>query len=228
LLVSDRGFEGVSDHIGSVLSAATTVQTLNRSAINDDALMQSEIVNSINQGPLIVNYVGHGSVTVWTGSGLLNKDNAATFTNGGRLSVFVMTTCLNSYSHDAFVDSLAEILFKNPQGGAVATWSSSGKTAPEGQTDMNLSLYQLILSNPSMTLGDAVRNAKMSSPDIDVRHTWILLGDPSMKLLSGPPPAQTKTSLTDTLKARALSRRQENLIRRPQSAPLKTTATERP
>ena len=185
LLVSDRGFEGASDQIRSVLSAATTVQTLNRSAINDDVLMQSEIVNSINQGPLIVNYVGHGSVTVWTGSGLLNNGNAATLTNGGRLSVFVMTTCLNSYFHYAFIDSLAEILFKNPQGGAVATWSSSGKTEPEGQADMNLRLYQLILSNPSMTLGDAVRNAKMSAPDIDVRHTWILLGDPSMKL-SGP------------------------------------------
>jgi len=219
LLVSDRGFEGTTGQIGSVLSAATTVQTLNRSAINNDVLMEMEIVNAINQGPLIVNYLGHGSVTVWTGSGLLNKDNAAALTNSGRLSVFVMTTCLNSYFHDAFVDSLAEILFKNPQGGAVATWSSSGKTEPAGQTDMNLRLYQLILSNPSMALGDAVRNAKMSSPDIDVRHTWILLGDPSMMLLSVTPTAQTKTSLTNTSKVGALSRRQDKSIRRLQNAP---------
>jgi hypothetical protein len=191
LMVADQGFEVGSGQIGSLLSTATNVQTLNRSAINDDVQMRAEIVNSINQGPLIVNYFGHGSVTIWTGAGLLNKDNAAALTNGGRLSVFVMTTCLNSYAHDAFIDSLAEVLLKNPQGGAVATWSSSGKTAPEGQTDMNLRLYQLILNNPAMTLGDAIRNAKMKSPDIDVRHTWILLGDPSMRLLPDTP-ATTK------------------------------------
>jgi hypothetical protein len=161
-----------------------TVQTLSRSTINDDAQMQMQIVDSIDQGPQIVNYFGHGSVNVWTGAGLLNQDNAANLTNGSRLSLFVMMTCLNSYSDDAFIDSLAEILLKNPQGGAVATWSSSGQTVPEGQALMNKQLYQLMLSNPSMTLGQAMRNAKMSSSDIDVRRTWQLLGDPSMNLLS--------------------------------------------
>jgi len=42
------------------------VQTLNRSGIGNDNLMQTEIVNAIDQGPTIVNYFGHGSVTVWT------------------------------------------------------------------------------------------------------------------------------------------------------------------
>jgi hypothetical protein len=193
LLVSDRGFEDQTSQVGSILSSAMTVQTLSRSAINNDSQMQTQIVNSIDQGPQIVNYFGHGSVNVWTGAGLLNQNNAAALTNGNRLSLFVMMTCLNSYSDDAYIDSLAEILLKNPQGGAVATWSSSGQTVPEAQAGMNRQLYQLLLSNPSMRLGQAIRNAKMTSPDIDVRHTWQLLGDPSMKLFAVTP-AATRTA----------------------------------
>jgi hypothetical protein len=189
LLVSDRGFEDQTSQVGSIVSSVMTVQTLSRSAVNNDSLMQTEIVNAIDQGPQIVNYFGHGSVTVWTGAGLLNQNNAATLTNGNRLSLFVMMTCLNSYSHDAYIDSLAEILLKDTKGGAVATWSSSGETEPEGQASMNQQLYQLLLSNPSMTLGQAIRNAKVASPDIDVRRTWQLLGDPSMKLFQVPPAA---------------------------------------
>ncbi|HXM48975.1 MAG TPA: C25 family cysteine peptidase [Pyrinomonadaceae bacterium] len=182
LLVADGGFEGQSAQVQSVLAPLTTVQTLNRSAIGNDSLMQVEIVDAIDQGPAIVNYFGHGSVTVWTGAGLLNEDNASTLTNGNRPSLFVMMTCLNGYAGDAYIDSLAEIVLKNPQGGAFAVWASSGITEPVGQAQMNGQLYQLLLGAHPMTLGDAVRQAKMGTPDLDVRRTWILLGDPSMRI----------------------------------------------
>jgi len=182
LLVADGGFESQSAQVQSFLAPLTNVQTLNRSAIGNDNLMQTEIVDAINQGPAIVNYFGHGSVTVWTGAGLLNEDNASTLTNGNRPSLFVMMTCLNGYAGDAYIDSLAEIVLKNPHGGAFAVWASSGITEPVGQAQMNGQLYQLLLGAHPMTLGDAVRQAKMGTADLDVRRTWILLGDPSMRI----------------------------------------------
>lgn len=182
LLVSDGGFEDQTAQVQSYLSPITTVQTLNRSAIGDDNAMRTQIVNAIDAGPAIVNYFGHGSVGVWTGAGLLNQDNAATLTNGNRVTLFVMMTCLNGYSHDAFIDSLAETLLRDPQGGAFAVWASSGATEPVGQAQMNTQLYQSLLGNQPMMLGDAVRQAKMSTSDSDVRRTWILLGDPTMRL----------------------------------------------
>ncbi len=93
-----------------------------------------------------------------------------------------MMTCLNGYADDAYIDSLAETLLKNPQGGAFAVWASSGITEPVGQAQMNGQLYQLLLGSQPMRLGDAVRQAKMSTVDLDVRRTWILLGDPSMRI----------------------------------------------
>ena len=182
LLVADNGFEGQSAQVQSFLTQLTTTQTLNRSAIGNDNLMRNQIVTAINQGPAIVNYFGHGSVTVWTGAGLLNEENGSSLTNGNRLSLFVMMTCLNGYAHDAYIDSLGETVLKDPQGGAVAAWASSGLTDPVGQAQMNTRFYQLLLGAQPQTLGEAARHAKMSTPDLDVRRTWILLGDPSMRL----------------------------------------------
>jgi len=182
LLVSDRGFENQTAQVQSYLAPLTTVQTLSRSAIGDDDAMRTQIVNAIDQGPAIVNYFGHGSVGVWTGAGLLNQDNAAALTNGNRVSMFVMMTCFNGYFHDAYIDSLAETLLKDPQGGAFAVWASSGQTEPVGQAQMNVQLYQMLLGNQPMALGDAVRQAKMATTDSDVRRTWILLGDPAMRI----------------------------------------------
>ena len=182
LLVTDSGFEGQTAQVQSFLAPLTTVQTLNRSAIGNDNLMRTQIVDAIDQGPAIVNYFGHGSVTVWTGAGLLNENNASTLTNGNRPSLFVMMTCLNGYADDAYIDSLGEIVLKNPQGGAFAVWASSGITEPVGQAQMNTKLYQLLLGSDRATLGDAVRQAKIATADLDVRRTWILLGDPSMRL----------------------------------------------
>jgi hypothetical protein len=182
LLVADGGFENQSAQVQSVLTPLTTVQTLNRSAIGNDSLMRSQIVDAIDQGPTIVNYFGHGSVTVWTGAGLLDQDSAGTLTNSNRQSLFVMMTCLNGYAGDAYIDSLAETVLKNPQGGAFAVWASSGITEPVGQAQMNGQLYQLLIGSHPMTLGDAVRQAKLATTDLDVRRTWILLGDPSMRI----------------------------------------------
>jgi hypothetical protein len=47
---------------------------------------------------------------------------------------------------------------------------------------MNKQFYQLVFGKDAMTLGEAVQKAKESTGDMDVRRTWILFGDPTMKL----------------------------------------------
>jgi len=153
-----------------------------RDQVGDDAVMRTQIVDALDDGPLLVNYYGHGSVTVWTGAGLLDSDSAAGLMNSNRLSVFTMMTCLNGYSHDAYIDSLGESLLKAPQGGAVAVWASAGFTEPEPQFLMNRQLYGALFAGPSPRLGDAIRAARLTVVDNDVRRTWILLGDPSMRI----------------------------------------------
>jgi hypothetical protein len=92
-------------------------------------------------------------------------------------------TCLNGHFHDLTSVSLGEALLTAPNGGAVATWVSSALTFAPGQQSMGRSLYQYIFQGGSSPLlGDAIRAAKLSTNDIDVRRSWILFGDPTLPM----------------------------------------------
>jgi hypothetical protein len=97
-------------------------------------------------------------------------------------SFVVVMDCLNGYFQDPILQGLGEALMKAPNGGTVAAFASSGLTIPNGQHAMATQLYLLLYGSQSLALGDAVKTAKAATSDIDVRRTWILFGDPSMKI----------------------------------------------
>ena len=127
-----------------------------------------------------MNYAGHGSVNVWRGN-VFNSTDALQLQNREHLTVFVIMNCLNGYFQDPALDSLAESLLKSPEGGAVAVWASSSMTFAEGQAVMNPEFYRQVFSVRAR-LGDAAMRAKAKTFDGDVRRTWILLADPTMRL----------------------------------------------
>jgi autotransporter-associated beta strand protein len=182
VMVADNGFENQSVQTGALLPAGVASLSLNRAAIGNDDLMRGQLLEALNQGPMIVNFYGHGSVGVWTAAGVLDSDLADTLSNTNRLSIYLMMTCLNGYSHDAYVDSLAESVLKAPNGGAVAVWASSGFTPTDSQFAMDSQFYRLLFGGQSLRLGEAARQAKLATSDLDVRRTWILLGDPTMRV----------------------------------------------
>jgi hypothetical protein len=94
-----------------------------------------------------------------------------------------MMTCLNGYFQDPGIDSLAESLVKAEGGGAIAVWASTGMTLPEPQGLMNQEFYRQLFGQGSVTrLGELVRRAKAAIYDNDVRKTWVLIGDPTLKI----------------------------------------------
>ncbi|HEY2090978.1 MAG TPA: C25 family cysteine peptidase [Thermoanaerobaculia bacterium] len=141
---------------------------------------RSAIGTVMNDGALLTEYVGHGSVELW-GEDLFDSGDAAALSNGTRLPFVVTMTCLNGLFNDLFTTSLAESLLTAPNGGAVGVWASSTLTEPDVQAVMNNELMrQLFVSGRSV--GEALALAKSAVTDPDVRKSWILFGDPSMKL----------------------------------------------
>jgi hypothetical protein len=56
-------------------------------------------------------------------------------------------------------------------------------TLPIEQEVMNRELYrQLFNQGQAKTLGEAIERAKSKIADTDIRRTWVLLGDPTMRL----------------------------------------------
>ena len=184
LLVADRNdgfdFEGASDELEALLPAAMGVEKIYRGSFASDAEAKSKLISSLEQGASLVNYAGHGSVEILRG--LLSSADAELLTNGVRLPFFISMTCLNGFFHDVYTESLAEALLKAPQGGALAVWASSALTEPGEQAALNRELIQLLFNGKPMTLGEAAVEAKAQVTDPDVRRTWILFGDPSMRL----------------------------------------------
>jgi len=187
LLTSDSNdgynFEGTNNQLRALIPPDITVEQIDRGRLGTAAAKKA-LLGSLNRGQKIVNYFGHGSVDVWRDS-LLTSAEAIGLTNGDRLPLFVVMTCLNGYFHDTALDSLAESLMKAERGGAIAVWASSGVTLPGGQSQMSRQLYRLIFEGSNSrgrSLGEWIMGAKSTTSDGDVRRTWILFGDPSTQL----------------------------------------------
>lgn len=198
LLIADQNVD--SNFTAAANSAAATLpSTLQVSQISADSLdaatARSQILAALNNGALLVDYNGHGAEQQWSFADLFNTTDAAALSNGGRLPVYLLMDCLNGFFHDAYAESLAESLLLAPNGGAVAVWASSGFTQQSPQSTLNQAFLHLFAGNPNQSLGRLVLQAKAGTADNDVRRTWVLFGDPSMKLQFAPTaiPARTST-----------------------------------
>ncbi|MGC1616368.1 MAG: C25 family cysteine peptidase [Candidatus Acidiferrum sp.] len=164
----------------------------------DSSMVAQQIFTSLNAGPLLVNYSGHGSVEQWSFADILDDSSASTLTNGDQLSVYFLMDCLNGFFQDVYSTSLAESLLLAPNGGAAAVWASSGFTNQPPQASMNQALLQILKNDPATPLGAAILQAKTDVSDNDVRRTWVLFGDPAMLLqlsssvVTGRPPVRVR------------------------------------
>ncbi|MEO6391183.1 MAG: C25 family cysteine peptidase [Pyrinomonadaceae bacterium] len=179
LLVSDTDFTVASQQVAANLPAGTVVTSIYRGTDTDAALRQ-QLLDGLNSGPAIVNFTGHGQVGNWTGGGLFTLTDPATLTNV-RPSIYITLSCLNNFSHDAYQDSIGEALLKSEHG-AAAVWGSSGITFSDPQVVMAMRLYGQYSAVAGVRLGDAIRQAKSATYSPDVRRTWLLFGDPTMRL----------------------------------------------
>ena len=141
---------------------------------------RTAILDAMNAGSLLVDYVGHGSNEIWS-QNVFNSTDATGLTNQTRLPFVVGMTCLNATFHDLYTFSLAEALIKAPNGGAIAVWSSTTLTEPAPQFAMNQELLRQLFGTNS-TIGQAILKAKQATGSMDVRRSWNLIGDPSMRL----------------------------------------------
>lgn len=205
LLVADAqfgyyyNFEQANDEIGALVQPSLAVQKVVRQTAAPgcvpnppfsscqqelDANTTNTLITKMNDGQAVINYSGHGNVDAWgAGASIFRATHASALTNGSnKLFVVVVMDCLNAYFQDPLLVSFSEAFIKSPNGGAVAAFASSGLTFPEGQHEMAEDLYTLLYGPNPIALGDAIKTAKSATGDVDVRRTWILFGDPSLKI----------------------------------------------
>jgi len=176
LFIADADETGLTFEDNSRASAASVAGLMPTTNffLSQPSSTEATLLPLLNAGPFLVNYLGHGSVSVW--DGLFSGGDAAALTNAP-LSIYVSMNCLNGFFQDVYTESLAETLTKAPHGGAVAAWASSTLTS----FDQQGALDQAFVGRLTRTsLGEAAIAAKRAITDIDAQRTWILFGDPTL------------------------------------------------
>ena len=175
-------FQGLSERVRQQLPQSVPTSALNKL----DADANASLMSQLNSGKFIVNYSGHGSAADWAGdSSFFGKSRVPELANSN-LSIFTMLTCLNGYfinpNQSANGDGLAESLLSSSNGG-VAAWASTGLTTPDVQEVMATRFYQQLGAGSMTRLGDLIKDAKAQIDfGRDVRLSWVLLGDPTLKV----------------------------------------------
>jgi len=168
---------------------------------------RQDLINQINEGTLLVNYIGHGNEEVWAHEWAFHRDtDLPSLTNSRRLPLFYAATCRFGKYDSPFEQSFTEELLRSPGKGGVAVISASR----DCNANSNEALNQEFLSDmfpdwgAAKRLGDALRAAKLSTWDTANNEMYHLFGDPAMRLGAPRHRAVIQKIMPDTLKALSL------------------------
>ncbi|MBI5301002.1 MAG: hypothetical protein HY868_02615 [Chloroflexi bacterium] len=158
------------------------------SAYPTNTATKNGILAAINDGRLIVNYLGHSAIQFWAGEQLFGVADLPALTNQNKLPVFLAMTCYDGYFHFPGVPSLAEKNVRLAGGGALASWSASGLGVASGHDYLNRGFFQAVFRDRIREIGPAAIAGKMylwvnsGGANHDLLDTFTLLGDPASRL----------------------------------------------
>lgn len=160
------------------------------------------LLERLNEGAFITAYFGHGSVTQWGRDRIFTVEDAQQLRNEA-LPVFLNFTCLTGFFIHPEVESLTETLLWQPDGGIVAALAPTSLTLPGDQQFLSKPLATFLTERRYATLGELLLAAQQqampqqqdgSAPVMqtgvqDVLNTFLLLGDPALRLFDDAPTA---------------------------------------
>ncbi len=182
-------FKKASDQIaGSISKQGFLADKIYASPDEADNLAhQSAIKDGLNQGQLLVHFIGHGGRYIWrTGPPDLRKnhdlftlDDVSALSNSGRLPMVLSMTCYSAPFDNPTEDSIGERFLREADKGAIAVFAASWRNAPS--TRFSESLVKELLV-PGATIGEGIVRAKQSIDDRTLVEMYNLLGDPAVVL----------------------------------------------
>jgi len=145
---------------------------------------ESAIRNQVEDGALLVTYIGHGGERGWAHERILNTTTIQNWTNINRLPVFFTATCEFARFDYPSEKSAGELLLLNPNGGAIAMLTTTRIVYTAGNASLGSSFYEIVLEHdsiPGLTLGEIMMSTKNGSLSINTKN-FSLLGDPALKM----------------------------------------------
>ena len=144
-----------------------------------------EIVTRVQKGALLTNYIGHGSEVGWGDERVLEIADILDWTNYDRMGIFFTATCEFSRFDDPALTSAGELVFLNPNGGAMSMITTTRLAFSSTNSTLNLSFLDTVFRRSEgqyPRLGDVIRYVKNDVTISANNRQLTLFGDPSLCL----------------------------------------------
>lgn len=159
---------------------------------------KDKLLNMIKSGLLMLNYTGHGGTSGWSNSQILTTNDITSMYNQN-LALWVTATC--DFTRCDYTDLTAgEDVFLNPNGGGIALFTTTRTVFSNANFTINQHFANNVFyrdsTGNSLRLGDMMLRTKNAMPGDDNKMSFILIGDPALKLAF---PAPNYTVVVDSI-----------------------------
>ena len=145
-----------------------------------------QLNTDIEDGLLVINYLGHGGPKGWSQERVLNLDDITSWSNLERLPLVITATCSFTGFDDPSLTTAGEAVIHNPTGGAIALFTTVRSVYASQNFRLTSAVFDTIFTkvdNQYMTIGEVMQRAKNTRiNDVVNARKFFLIGDPSLKL----------------------------------------------
>ncbi len=145
------------------------------------------IVNQVNQGTLLINFVGHGAPNLWSYTHVFeNSVTIPQLKNKAQLAVWVAATCDFSRDDSPTQQSGGELLVNDPNGGAIGVVSATRVVYSSENATINQDFFTYLFrrnaQGDATRIGEALFKAKEQDYQALTYVKYNYLGDPTVRL----------------------------------------------
>ncbi len=148
-----------------------------------------EIINSVNRGTLMMNYIGHGSPELWAHERVFIKSSTIPLMKNSKYFFLTAATCDFGYYDIPGLQSATEVLITKESSGSIGAFTSARPVYSFENALLNEAFYSSLLRTPRDTMnlpiavGKAYMKAKLiGSGNLTNDEKFHLFCDPSLRL----------------------------------------------
>ncbi len=167
--------------------------------------VEDAIVNQVNRGTLLVNYMGHGNPDVWAHENIFRRtQDIPRLNNSRRLPLISTFSCSIGFFDDPNSEAMAEEIMRVVGGGAISVVAATRLVSALSNKFLNDFFFDRLLKNDTLSIAEALYLTKLMRQPISNDRLYVVFGDPLLALAVPQLEARITQINPDTLKAGSL------------------------
>jgi hypothetical protein len=158
------------------------------------AAARATLIAGINQGRLLVNYVGHSAPNFWgpratrtENDKYFDRSDGGKLTNADRLPIVLSLSSSDGQFHFPGLPAISEVMLRAAGKGVIAWWGGTGQGLSAGHNIMDVGFFDAVFRDGMREIGRATHQGYVKlynqAPSLGfLIDTFVLFGDPATKL----------------------------------------------